>query len=141
MIDDGSRFGPRDELNGHLDATGRPAPRELSVEGMLRWHLRRMLHWSAVLGMTPAQVKLAVKNELDDEPRNMRPQRYKRGWLTPHERALILARDGMRCRQCGRTRDLQIDHIRPMAGGGSDKPENLQVLCGNCNQSKGTKAV
>lgn len=47
------------------------------------------------------------------------------------------------CAHCGnkfRTREnLQIDHIVPMAKGGLTVPENLQVLCRNCNLKKGDK--
>lgn len=32
-----------------------------------------------------------------------------------------------------------VDHIRAVANGGSNGPENLQLLCPTCNTSKGTK--
>lgn len=47
------------------------------------------------------------------------------------------------CAHCGskfKTREhLQIDHIVPMAKGGLTIPENLQILCRNCNMRKGDK--
>jgi len=36
--------------------------------------------------------------------------------------------------KCGSKYQLQIDHIRPLAKGGSDAPENLRVLCGVHNR-------
>lgn len=46
-------------------------------------------------------------------------------------------RDGFSCRICGSTApDLQIDHIKPQAQGGTDDPSNLQLLCARCNASK-----
>ncbi|NLX98450.1 MAG: HNH endonuclease [Rhodopirellula sp.] len=43
------------------------------------------------------------------------------------------------CVRCGaRPPDvtLEIDHIIPLAQGGSDVVTNLQVLCNRCNQGK-----
>ena len=37
-------------------------------------------------------------------------------------------------------RNLTIDHIVPKAKGGTDHVENLWLLCGACNSSKGTKS-
>lgn len=49
----------------------------------------------------------------------------------------ILARDGAVCRHCGATEDLQIDHVIPVVWGGTNAPDNLQVLCRTCNRIKG----
>jgi 5-methylcytosine-specific restriction endonuclease McrA len=35
----------------------------------------------------------------------------------------------------------QVDHIVPLARGGTNWPDNLQLLCGPCNQSKGPKTM
>ncbi len=34
--------------------------------------------------------------------------------------------------------DLTVDHITPLALGGTDEPSNLRVLCSRCNASRGT---
>src|SRR5258708_6983158 len=44
---------------------------------------------------------------------------------------------GGRCGQCGSKFVLQYDHVRPAAVGGASTVENLQILCGQCNQEKG----
>lgn len=61
----------------------------------------------------------------------------------------ILERNGFTCQQCGasahdvddldKTRKirLHIDHILPLSQGGTNGPENLRVLCSNCNHGKG----
>ena len=50
----------------------------------------------------------------------------------------VLVRDRT-CRLCGAGRDeavLEVDHIVPRSRGGSNDPDNLQVLCRPCNQGK-----
>ena len=52
----------------------------------------------------------------------------------------IFRRDGYRCRMCGASRDngieLTIDHIIPIADGGTNDIDNLQTLCRECNENK-----
>lgn len=62
-----------------------------------------------------------------------------RAAIPPEVRAAIYERDDHRCRFCGATEPLQIDHIFPWSLGGTDEPSNLQTLCAPCNQSKGAK--
>jgi 5-methylcytosine-specific restriction endonuclease McrA len=51
---------------------------------------------------------------------------------------LVLTRDGYRCQDCGAPAKV-VDHITPIAAGGSDQPSNLQALCAACNLSKGDR--
>lgn len=51
----------------------------------------------------------------------------------------VIDRDGPFCATCGTTRNLTIDHIRPVAHGGTDDLENLRVLCRSCNSRKHAK--
>jgi 5-methylcytosine-specific restriction endonuclease McrA len=41
-----------------------------------------------------------------------------------------------RCVCCGKTEDLTVDHIVPLAAGGSNSRRNLQCLCRPCNYAK-----
>ena len=41
------------------------------------------------------------------------------------------------CRSHFPFRNLTVDHIVPLARGGSDHIDNLQLLCGACNSTKG----
>lgn len=54
-------------------------------------------------------------------------------------RKYILQRDNYQCQSCGKNTtqtQLNIDHIIPLATGGSNDISNLQVLCHQCNQQK-----
>ena len=51
----------------------------------------------------------------------------------------ILKRDNHQCRYCGGVAPdviLTIDHIKPIALGGSDTPDNLVAACRDCNAGK-----
>lgn len=56
--------------------------------------------------------------------------------VTRTQKRRILDRDGHRCRKCGETIRLCIDHIKPVSVGGDSSDENLQVLCCWCNAEK-----
>jgi len=49
----------------------------------------------------------------------------------------VFMRDGYRCVACGSPLDLTIDHIHPVAWGGTNDPSNLRTLCRSCNSVKG----
>jgi 5-methylcytosine-specific restriction endonuclease McrA len=52
-------------------------------------------------------------------------------------RALVLSRDGHRCRRCGARGQLEVDHIEPVSRGGrAFDPGNLQALCIPCHVAK-----
>lgn len=63
-------------------------------------------------------------------------------------RTQILERNGYTCQLCGASAHddddlnpgkkvrLFIDHIVPISQGGDNTPENLRVLCGNCNHGR-----
>jgi hypothetical protein len=51
----------------------------------------------------------------------------------------ILRRDGHACRYCGAMAPdtkLTVDHVIPVALGGSDEPSNLVTACADCNAGK-----
>lgn len=63
----------------------------------------------------------------------------KRTPITPRVRFEILKRDGFACQFCGMKAPeayLQVDHIVPVAMGGTDDPNNLIAACWSCNNGK-----
>lgn len=55
----------------------------------------------------------------------------------------ILRRDGFRCRYCGvcaESAALRVDHVIPVALGGTDDPANLVTACEPCNTGKSSIA-
>lgn len=69
-------------------------------------------------------------------------RRVGRRSISPRKRKEVFMRDGFRCRHCGATPAdgkavfLEVDHIIPVARGGSSRVENLQTLCNACNAGK-----
>ena len=72
-------------------------------------------------------------SQLDETPR----KESRRVGIPEDLRLLVWQRDSGKCAKCGSTSELQFDHIIPIALGGATSEENLQVLCGPCNRSKG----
>jgi hypothetical protein len=48
----------------------------------------------------------------------------------------IMEANGHRCRKCGATENLEVDHIKPINHGGEDTFENGQTLCHECHRRK-----
>jgi 5-methylcytosine-specific restriction enzyme A len=59
--------------------------------------------------------------------------------IPPEVRRYVFDRDRDQCQSCGQTQvqvNLTVDHIIPLARGGSNDISNLQTLCQQCNQRK-----
>lgn len=69
-------------------------------------------------------------------PRNRRNNaaRGGSGWAWQRTRVAVLEREGYRCVDCGTVQvSLQVDHIVPLAAGGSNDLANLRALCRWCH--------
>ena len=53
----------------------------------------------------------------------------------------VWQRDNGRCSRCGSNKNLEYDHIIPLAKGGANTMRNLQLLCEDCNRSKGANII
>lgn len=56
----------------------------------------------------------------------------------------VFKRDSFRCQYCGRSAPdviLEVDHIMPVAEGGTNDPLNLITACRDCNRGKSAKTL
>lgn len=68
----------------------------------------------------------------------------KRKTLSARARFEILKRDLFTCQYCGAhppSAILHVDHIVPVAGGGSNDSSNLVTACSICNGGKGARSL
>lgn len=61
------------------------------------------------------------------------------GRVTAKDIVAVVARQKGRCAACGCRDKLEMDHIMPLALGGSNEKTNIQGLCRPCNMSKHAK--
>ncbi|MFP4133260.1 MAG: RNA-guided endonuclease IscB, partial [Halothece sp.] len=68
---------------------------------------------------------------------------YQQGKLAGYEvREYLLEKWGRQCVYCSREdAQLQIEHIKPKAKGGSNRIGNLTLACPECNQKKGDQDI
>ncbi len=68
----------------------------------------------------------------------------KRKAISKRVRFEVFKRDGFKCQYCGRSAPdvlLHVDHIHPVAKGGSGDILNLATSCADCNSGKGDRAL
>lgn len=67
-------------------------------------------------------------------------KRSAEGFFSKNDIKNILKRQNNKCSFCNiELLKYHVDHIIPLAKGGSNWPENLQIMCPSCNCSKGAK--
>lgn len=72
------------------------------------------------------------------------PKPTRRKSIPPGIRYEVLALANFRCQACGvaaKEARLEIDHKIPVAQGGSNDLNNLEVLCRSCNRGKGARFI
>jgi len=78
-----------------------------------------------------------------EAPRPAVPRRARRA-IAPGLRFEVFRRDSFTCQYCGRRAPyvvLHVDHISPVAAGGTNDPANLRTACSTCNLGKGSRSL
>lgn len=87
------------------------------------------------------RVEASAEAPVEIKPAKAKPERKPIG---ARLRAMVLERDGFKCVRCGVEPgltgvQLDVDHILPVAQGGTNCESNLQTLCKACNSGKGAR--
>lgn len=82
---------------------------------------------------------LSIAKEIEEATYKKRRRRATTYTGNKKVRAAVLEKHGAKCKKCGSTDNIHLDHIIPVAAGGDNSIDNLQPLCRSCNSSKGVK--
>lgn len=91
----------------------------------------------------------SIINELDGKMSHVTERvtieiKSRRRSISQKLRFEILHRDGFKCRYCGRGAgdvEIEIDHVHPVAKGGTNEPDNLVSACFDCNSGKSDRVL
>lgn len=93
----------------------------------------------------PEQKKLRKKKWVQNNPEYMKLQKHRRrgagGFFTKKDIDFLMLSQKSKCVVCFTSllKSKHIDHILPIALGGTNDPSNLQLLCPKCNRQKSAK--
>jgi 5-methylcytosine-specific restriction endonuclease McrA len=118
--------------------TGKPiADNKFIVAGLLRCNDRKAQRLLAELVNAGK-----LTRDCDRISAVFQPQPGVRVPLPTAVRLWVIERDGERCTYCGDTDGpFEVDHIHPVALGGTDVLDNLTCACRRCNRSKGASTL
>lgn len=117
--------------------------RRYYIRNLERMKQRRRNYWA---NLTAEQKKAYLdRNRHSYLEHDARRRAQKRGSaIGPVDRRSIVERDNSTCYLCGRKltdREIHLDHVIPLARGGSHTADNLKVTCRPCNQRKSDKLL
>ncbi|HSN23239.1 MAG TPA: RNA-guided endonuclease IscB [Methylomicrobium sp.] len=113
----------------------------------LQSRVDNVAQWVSKLLLLAPIGKMAIETVRFDTQRLCNPEisavEYQQGELFGYEtREYLLAKWGRKCAYCGKQNlPLQIEHIVPVAKGGSDRISNLTLACDKCNKKKGSQDI
>ena len=147
----GIKSGPREKLSPSSNGIPTPAP-ELDIESSPGLGLGESpgngleLESSSSPKKSETQTKAteihSVKGnglESDFSVNASRPKRANSRYIPKSIQQAVWDRDGGKCVCCSSKRNLNFDHVQPIALGGESIESNLRLLCFQCNQRQAIK--
>lgn len=140
------RYSPED-LVKNLEAVWqqlgtRPGKRQIASFGERISESPYRRHWGSFLSACEAFKSFHDGKISREQLLRGRSEGQARRTIPLKDRWATQKRDNYRCTKCGaspstdHTVELDVDHIIPVARGGTNDPANLQTLCRRCNQGK-----
>ena len=118
-------------------------------ESYLKWQEKEKANgWATKMAYdqaNPEQRKLRSKRWAEKNPDYLKLQKHKRrgasGSFTKKDIDFLMTSQKSKCVVCFTSllNEKHIDHILPIALGGTNNPTNLQLLCPKCNRQKSAK--
>lgn len=124
--------------------------KERKKETARRWYIanaedqrRRSREWAAA---NPDKVKKNAAKKTAEDHKAARHRRKARklnavGKWSAADLRIVKSILGDMCLKCGSAERISVDHVIPLAMGGSNQPTNLQPLCTSCNSRKGSRSM
>ena len=109
------------------------------VQNILTW-VERLSRLCPITGISQELVRFDTQKLQNPEISGIE---YQQGTLYGYElREYLLEKWNRKCAYCGTTgTQLEIEHIKPLSKGGSDRVSNLAIACHPCNQAKSNQNI
>ena len=107
------------------------------------WYYRDKVYWEND-GLGTESIQVLLDERLNKQRRIIERLKGDKTISTQRRRSIpddvktfVWKRDDGVCINCGSNENLEYDHIIPVSKGGSSTARNIQLLCEECNRSKG----
>ncbi|NEO36527.1 MAG: HNH endonuclease [Moorea sp. SIOASIH] len=109
------------------------------VHNILTW-VKKLTRLCPIAGISQELVRFDTQKLQNPEISGIE---YQQGTLYGYElREYLLEKWNRKCAYCGTTgTQLEIEHIKPLSKGGSNRVSNLAIACHSCNQSKSDQEI
>ncbi|NEO02874.1 MAG: HNH endonuclease, partial [Moorea sp. SIO3I7] len=109
------------------------------VQNILTW-VKKLIRFCPITGISQELVRFDTQKLQNPELSGIE---YQQGTLYGYElREYLLEKWNRKCAYCGATgTQLEIEHIKPLSKGGSNRVSNLTIACHSCNQAKSNQDI